>query len=95
MMGLLDLNDPLLAKIFAPGKNPWVMTPGGNTQTWVSQVRHIIHRMAAALGHVPKESFLEEIQMDEIPLNYKTLFDGDVYGQLLKDETPVASPIVK
>ena len=86
-VGLLDMQDPLLARLFAPGLTPWVLSPGNDLNLWVRQIKHIVGRMSEALDK-PYEAFVEEVTLNENTLTtaYKALFDGNVFSKILREE---------
>ncbi len=86
-LGLLDMSDALLARLFAPGLTPWVMSPGQDLILWSRQLNHIVKRMSEALQK-PYNDFVEEIVFDTdvLPEVYQQLFDGNVYSKVLREE---------
>ncbi len=95
-LGLLDMSDPFLAKLFAPGFTPWVMTPGSDLILWARQLRHIVSRMSDALQQ-PHNAFIEEIVFEKstFPEEYKQLFDGNVFSKLLRDDENITPTKLK
>ena len=48
-VGILDMQDSFLARMFAAGLTPWVMSPGSDLILWSKQLNHVVSRMAEAL----------------------------------------------